>query len=257
MSPGSNHLAREHSDLRTGLEIAIKNRTVARAIVSDGTKATTNMQNTSAFEQIFDAVRLVQDDLSKPTLAIFQQLHDQFLHLLRVTEIATDYHPGPKETRSSILALTELRDGMGQLLERCEAHVRSNDFDFRANLAYHVNSVLRNSLGAKRAEKVQYRQYCRQAEEKLQRLVDAINQVRRKCPCGKHTYRARLNTEPAIVSVLAADNDPPSVPDGRTYPFDDVQAFQPSSNASASSFSPAPPPPTRPKIWITDYFKHK
>lgn len=121
----------------------------------------------------------------------------------------------------------------------------------------HLSSVLRKEFEAERAEKVQYRKYCRQAEEKLQRLVAAIHQVRRKCPCGKHTYRARLNTEPAIVSVLAPANDRPSVSDGRTYPFDDVQAFQPSSNASASSFSPAPPPPTRPKIWITDYFNHK
>ena len=215
------------------------------------------MQNTSAFEEIFDAIRLVQNDLSQPTLAIFQQLHSQFLHLLRATEIATDYHPGPKETRSSILALKELQDGMGQLLGRCETHVRSNDFDFRSNIAYPLSSALRKQFHAERAEKLQYQKYCRQAEEKLQCLVDAIHQVRRKCPCGKHTYRARLNTEPAIVSVLAPTNDRPSVSDGRTYPFDDVQAFQPSSNASASSFSPAPPPPTRPKIWITDYFNHK
>ena len=177
------------------------------------------------------------------------KLHAQFLHLLRATELATDYHPGPKETRSSILALRELQDGMGQLLERCEAHVRSNDFDFRSNIAYHVSSVLRNSLGAERAEKLQYQKYCRQAEEKLQRLVDAINQVRvwsstvvpnqsmicigidtcvgqvrRTCPCGRHHYRARLNTEPAIVSVMAPI-DAGSMSDGRTHPFTDVQAY--------------------------------
>ena len=104
------------------------------------------MQNTPAFEQIFDAIRLVQNDLSQPTLAIFQQLHNQFLHLLRATEIATDYHRGPKETRSSILALRELQNGMGQLLERCETHVRSNDADFRANLASHMSSVLRTEF---------------------------------------------------------------------------------------------------------------
>ena len=129
------------------------------------------------------------------------------------------------------------------------------------NVAYHVSSILRTEFHTVCiwAEKVQYQKYCRLAEEKLQRLVDAIQQVRRECPCGKHTYRARarLNTEPAIVSVLAPTNDRPSVSDDRTYPFDDVQAFQPSSNASASSFSPAPPPPTRPQIWITDYFNHK
>ena len=131
------------------------------------------------------------------------------------------------------------------------------DADFRANLAYHVSSVLRKEFQTERAEKLQYQKYCRQAEEKLQRLVAAIHQVRRKCPCGKHSYRARLDTEPAIVSVLAPANHLPSVSDGRTHPFDDIQAFQPSSNASASFFSLAPPPPTRPKIWITDYFKHK
>ena len=136
------------------------------------------MQSTSAFEQIFDAIRLVQNDLSQPTLVLFQQLHAQFLHLLRATELATDYHPGPKETRSSILALRELQDGMGQLLERCETHVRSNDFDFRSNITYHLSSVLRKEFHAERAEKLQYQKYCRKAEEKLQRLVDAINQVR-------------------------------------------------------------------------------
>ena len=77
------------------------------------------------------------------SVAIFQQLHRQFLHLLQATELATDYHPGPKETRASVLALRELQDGMGQLLERCETHVRSNDFDFRANIAYPLSSVLR------------------------------------------------------------------------------------------------------------------
>ena len=200
---------------------------------------------------------LVQNDLSQPTLAIFQHLHNQFLRLLRATEIATDYHPGPKVTRLSMLALRELQDGMGQLLARCETHVRSHDADFRANLAYHMSSVLRTEFHTVWAQKVQYQKYCRQAEAKLQRLVDAIQQVRRKCPCGKHTYKARLNTEPAIVSVLAPANDRPSVSDGRTCPSDDVQAFQPSSNAPASSFSPAPPPPTRPEIWITDYFEHK
>ena len=44
-------------------------------------------------EQIFDAIRLVQSDLPQPTLAISQQLHSQFLHLLRAIEIAIDYHP--------------------------------------------------------------------------------------------------------------------------------------------------------------------
>ena len=113
------------------------------------------MQNTSTIEQIFDAIRLVQNDLSQPTLAIFQQLHRQFLHLLQATELATDYHPGPKETRSSILALRELQDGMGQLLERCETHVRSNDFDFRANIAYPLSCVLRKQFHAERAKKLQ------------------------------------------------------------------------------------------------------
>ena len=155
--------------------------------------------------------------------------------------------------------------------------MRSNDFDFRANLAYHVSSVLRNSLGAERAEKLQYQKYCRQAEEKLQRLVDAINQVRvwsstvvpnqsmicividtcvgqvrRTCPCGRHHYRARLNTEPAIVSVMAPI-DAGSMSDGRTHPFTDVQAYQPASNTSAASFSPAAPL-LRPRMYITDYF---
>ena len=136
------------------------------------------MQGTSAIEQIFDAIRLVQNDLSQPTLSNFQQLHAEFLHLLRATELATDYHPEPKETRSSILALRELQNGMDQLLKRCETHVRSNDFDFRSNIAYHLSTVSRKELHAERAEKLRYQKYCRQAEKKLQRLVDAINQVR-------------------------------------------------------------------------------
>ena len=75
---------------------------------------------------------------------------------------------------------TQLQDGVGQLLERCEmsTHVRSNDSEFRSNIAYHLSSVLRKEFHAERAEKLQYQMYCRQAEEKFQRLVGAINQVR-------------------------------------------------------------------------------
>ena len=53
---------------------------------------------------------------------------------------------GPKEARSSMLALRELQDGMGQLLAHCETHVRSNDADLRANLASHMSSVLRTEF---------------------------------------------------------------------------------------------------------------
>ena len=131
--------------------------------------------------------------------------------------------------------------------------------------------------GAERAEKLRYQKYCRQAEEKLQRLVDAVNQVRvwsstvvpnqsmicividtcvgqvrRTCPCGRHHYRARLNTEPAIVSVMAPI-DAGSMSDGRTHPFTDVQAYQPASNTSAASSSPAAPL-LRPRMYITNYF---
>ena len=51
------------------------------------------------------------------------------------------------------------------------ARLRSNDFDFRANIAYPLSSVLRKQFHAERAEKLQYQKYCRQAEEKLQRLL--------------------------------------------------------------------------------------
>ena len=51
---------------------------------------------------------------------------------------------------------TRLQDGVGQLLERCETstHVRSNDSEFRSNIAYHLSSVLRKEFHAERAEKL-------------------------------------------------------------------------------------------------------
>ena len=73
-----------------------------------------------------------------------------------------------------MLALRELQDGMGQLLAHCETHVRSNGADFRANLASHTGSVLRAKFNTVCVKGVQYQKYCRQAEEKLQRLVGAI-----------------------------------------------------------------------------------
>ena len=79
-----------------------------------------------------------------------------------------------------------------------------------------------------------------------------VGQVRRTCPCGRHHYRARLNTEPAIVSVMAPI-DAGSMSNGRTWLITDAPASQPASNTSAASFSPAARR-LRPRMYITDYF---
>ena len=86
-------------------------------------------------------------------------------------------------------------------------------------------------------------------------LDSCVGQVRRTCPCGRHHYRARLNTEPAIVSVMAPIDAGP-MSNERTHAFTNVQAYQPASNTSAASFSPAAPL-LRPRIYITDYFGKK
>ena len=96
----------------------------------------------------------------------------------------------------------------------------------------------------------------RSAEKNLHALMGAIKQVRRTCPCERHTYRPRLDTEPAIVAVMPPTVDANSISDGRTHPFTNVQAYRPLSLASAASCSPATPV-SRPRIYITDYFKKK
>ena len=242
------------------------------------------MQTTSTIDQIFDAISLVQSQKSPATLQLFSQVHSQYLALLRAIELATDYHPGPKETRSSIKALKELQDGMGELLVRCETHVRYSDLEFRIAISGPLHTALKslNVCNSRRVESIrdnfiQARDKQRLAENRLQGLVDAIQQQWRKCPCGRHTYRARLDSEPAIVSVLTQDQGPcanvtraanvrRTVSDGRTQPFDSTPTFRPTSMASAvcaahaadlNNSHPPAPPPMRQRIYITDYFAKK
>ena len=180
----------------------------------------------------------------------------QYVSLLRATEIATDYHPGPKATRSSMVALRELQelDGMGQLLAQCEVRVRSDRLDFRKALIVPFHTAVRADYLQHQKEVDDLKRRLRSAEKNLHALMGVIKQVRRTCPCGRHTYRPRLDTEPAIVAVMPPTVDANSISDGRTHPFTNVQAYRPSSQASAASCSPATPV-SRPLIYITDYFK--
>jgi hypothetical protein len=88
------------------------------------------------------------------------------------------------------------------------------------------------------------------AEHTLDRLQVEIGQVRRKCPCGKHGYKCRLDAEPMIVSIIAGDlpetvvfGDPTGAP---------AEARAPEAASCASSTVPRVFN-RRPKLYITDY----
>lgn len=85
----------------------------------------------------------------------------------------------------------------------------------------------------------------------LDRLQVEIGQVRRKCPCGKHGYKCRLNAEPMIISIITGD-----LPE--TVVFDvpvgaPADAAAPEAASCASSTVPRVFN-RRPKLYITDYF---
>ena len=100
------------------------------------------------------------------------------------------------------------------------------------------------------------RKRAERAEHTLDRLQVEIGQVRRKCPCGKHGCKCRLDAEPMIVSIIAGDlpetvvfGDPTGAPAAARAP---AEARAPEAASCASSTVPRVFN-RRPKLYITDY----
>ena len=98
----------------------------------------------------------------------------------------------------------DAQDDLHDRLALLEEEHRMNHLKLRAAISKFIDGLL-PAIKSSDGQRSRARKRAETAEHTLDRLQVEIGQVHRKCPCGKHGYKCRLNVEPMIVSIIVGD----------------------------------------------------